>query len=1856
MSPRLVPLARLLGLSVLCVGLSLGCGGNTTPPQPPANPPPDAAASTVTVDRATQVRADGAERVSITVTVKQADGTPMQGRTVRVAVSGDGNTVTQPAGTTNASGVATASVVSTSAGSKQVTASVDTADGAVTLSARPTIEFISPRPTRVSFTAAALSATAGVPQAGLDVALVDAAGRTVTSATDEVTLALAAGPGGATPQGTLTVRAVAGVARFNAVVLTRAGTGYQWRATAAGLEGGTSATFAVAPAAAATVEVAGLPEAATAGVAQSAEVTLRDEFGNVATGYTGTLAVSSSDAGASLPAGHTFTAADAGRFTFTGITLRRAGTQRVTLQDTAVAALTAGRDVAVAAAAPAALAFVTVPAGGSVRTALGPVTVALQDAFGNPTPAGAPAVTLALVQGGATLGGVTEVAPVAGLATFSNLQVDGEGGFQLRATASGLTAATSGGTLDIIDDVAPARPTLATGASSARGVTVTWTAVGDDRDAGRATSQELRYASAPILTDADFEQATPVQGLGAPAVAGTAESFTLTGLLPSRTYHVALRVTDNRDQSSRSASLPVQTANAQVASVVFSTQPQDGTAGQALAQVTVSLLDDQGDVVTTATSPVTLRLVGSDFFEPVTVEALAGVATFIGLRVDVAGRWAFQAHANNLVSEQSRVFTLQPGTVRRLALRGLVAPVIAGASGSLELVAVDAYDNLASGYTGRVRFTSSDAEADLPEEYTFTAADAGRHVFSGVVLYTAGFQRVSVTDVADATLTAGFEVEVVGDSATRLELTGLPAAVVAGDAPGFTVTARDRYGNIASGYRGTVRFTSGDGQAVLPADYTFNTEDAGQQRLVATLATAGTQSVTVTDTANTLLTATASTEVAPGAATRMTLALSSDVTAAGQPVSATVTLRDVYDNVATGYRGTVGLGIPEDRDATSEPESHAFTEADAGQFTFSVRLARVQRSEVVARDTQNAGLTASAFLQVRPGVLAELRVTSADGATTAGGQRSFEVTAYDRFGNLKTDYAGTVRTTSSDAQAAPLEEHAYVPADEGRHTFVVTFRTAGTQSATFTDAALNIAGTHEFTVEAAEPTRLVVVSAPETGTVRAALARTRVALRDAFGNTSPVSAPAVSLALEGAPEGVVLSGTRTTSPVDGVATFEDLSLNEEGSFVLVASTENPALGTANLTVSITDNLAPAPAAQLDAALEGDDSVRLSWRATGDDGSLGRAARYELRYSQEALTEDNFAQATRVTTGTPGDVGTQEQALAAGLSLGRTYHFGLRILDAVGNASALTLASIEVPDACAGYECAVRPPVCAEDGESLVTFEGTCVVRDGEPTCEYSPVSTPCPGEGAVCFEDACGTAAPPAPGELFISEVMHRPGAATEYIELSSRVDRLLNLDGLALRYDDGVSPREFVLTPEQGHAVVGPNRYVVLARDADTETNGGVPVNFSYGDALPLGDSGQLTVRIGGAGGTVLDSLTYTASFPQTTGRSMNLSSTVVGSAASQFSWYWCDSSADIVSGGDRGTPGVENETCGVAITSPVDYCAIQFPKTIASPIFIRTAQTIYSRFYEDGVTNRNRGGNDGFPYITAELGYGTSAATPESWTWVPAPYNGGYSGAVPNDDETMGTLNIPTAGNYLYGFRYRFTQGPAAAQAWVYCDQNGVVTSSGSANYGTVTVQRYPVANHVVISEISAGRGSMGSQTTDEFIELYNPTDADVNIGGWLVQYRSTTGATYTGSVTIPPGRVIRAHGYFLLAHSNFTGGPTPDVTYTFDMSASTATSAGAHVRIGPGLTNNNNDTAVDRLGWGAAAGPEGTAAPAHPAAGGSLERKALPSSTAASMVNDAQDGLRGNGSDTNNNSADFVQRTARQPQNSSSQTERP
>jgi hypothetical protein len=72
-----------------------------------------------------------------------------------------------------------------------------------------------------------------------------------------------------------------------------------------------------------------------------------------------------------------------------------------------------------------------------------------------------------------------------------------------------------------------------------------WTAPGDDGTVGTATSYDIRYATSPI-TSANFASATVAAGAPAPAVSGTVQNYTLTGLSGSQIYYVAMKATDDR--------------------------------------------------------------------------------------------------------------------------------------------------------------------------------------------------------------------------------------------------------------------------------------------------------------------------------------------------------------------------------------------------------------------------------------------------------------------------------------------------------------------------------------------------------------------------------------------------------------------------------------------------------------------------------------------------------------------------------------------------------------------------------------------------------------------------------------------------------------------------------------------------------------------------------------------------------------------------------------------------------------------------------------------------------------------------------------------------------------------------------------------------------------------------------------------------------------------------------------------------------------------------------------------------------------------------------------------------------------
>lgn len=193
------------------------------------------------------------------------------------------------------------------------------------------------------------------------------------------------------------------------------------------------------------------------------------------------------------------------------------------------------------------------------------------------------------------------------------------------------------------------------------------------------------------------------------------------------------------------------------------------------------------------------------------------------------------------------------------------------------------------------------------------------------------------------------------------------------------------------------------------------------------------------------------------------------------------------------------------------------------------------------------------------------------------------------------------------------------------------------------------------------------------------------------------------------------------------------------------------------------------------------------------------------------------------------------------------------------------------------------------------------------------------------------------------------------------------------------------------------------------------------------------------------------------------------------------------------------------------------------------------------------------------------------------------------------------------------------------------------------------------LVISEIQTA----SSTANVEFVEIYNTMDQSYDLvpsngttgataaimGNINLHIVNCTGSTCTGTTTNPTltlttnsdsGDDIPAHGYFLIASSDWNFG-TADATYDASV-IGMATNGGVYISA----TSTASISLIDKVGWGSQTQTiEGMATVNHPA-NGSLERKAYGNSTPTSMTAGI-DANKGNGSDTNNNSSDFITRAA-------------
>ncbi|MCU0913273.1 MAG: Ig-like domain-containing protein [Planctomycetes bacterium] len=402
-----------------------------------------------TVEATTPVVADGVAASTITITAKNAAGNAIVGipaALVVVSATGTDNVLTQPTNATDAQGRTTATLKSTTVGTKTVSVEIKGVDVADTAQVVFTVGSVSAGQSTVDATTP-VNVNAG---STVTITARDAAGRPipgippaeiVVQATLPCTIT---GPSQATnASGQTTASIVWSTAGIKTVSVTIDGEAITDTAQVA-VQGTPYLVFSAQPAG---------PYSAGAEINAIPQVTVKNGLGETDTLFTGnvTVALGQNPASGTL-SGTKTRAATAGVVSFPGLSINKASTSNYTLAATAVGinGSVESSGFRITPASPASLRFVVSPAptGNVATTTLTPhPQVELLDQFGNRATAATDAVNVVLAGAGTLVDSTTLVNAAVGVATFGNLKVGAPGTFpgqfHLTATSGALTPADS---------------------------------------------------------------------------------------------------------------------------------------------------------------------------------------------------------------------------------------------------------------------------------------------------------------------------------------------------------------------------------------------------------------------------------------------------------------------------------------------------------------------------------------------------------------------------------------------------------------------------------------------------------------------------------------------------------------------------------------------------------------------------------------------------------------------------------------------------------------------------------------------------------------------------------------------------------------------------------------------------------------------------------------------------------------------------------------------------------------------------------------------------------------------------------------------------------------------------------------------------------------------------------------------------------------------------------------------------------------------------------------------------------------------------------------------------------------------
>lgn len=392
--------------------------------------------------------------------------------------------------------------------------------------------------------------------------------------------------------------------------------------------------------------------------------------------------------------------------TFSPVRLRFTGSQSITATAAGLTASTSNLTTVTSAPAVA-LAFTTQPANGTQAAPLSPVRVSVIDSIGNvvTTATNSIALSIGTNPGGSTLTGGGATAAVAGVATFSNLQLNNLGsGYTLNAAATGLASTTS----TAFAIVGPA----------SRLAFFTQPAAGSEAGVALPSFQvQVQDASGNLVGNSTIPVTLTLNN--SCGAAGTLQGTVTVNAVSGVATFNAARLRQSCGVYRLNATATGLTAGVSATfAVVPGTPTQFNITNHPTTPMTAGccnfvaaqIQDSLGNVNTATAVSVTVSLgtnpTGAVMTGTLTKSSTSGSVNFNDLSITKSGTgYRFALAATGMTTASSNTFDVQPGSANKLVfITNPSATVKSGSTVAPPLIVEvqDFFDNVVPGYSGTV--------------------------------------------------------------------------------------------------------------------------------------------------------------------------------------------------------------------------------------------------------------------------------------------------------------------------------------------------------------------------------------------------------------------------------------------------------------------------------------------------------------------------------------------------------------------------------------------------------------------------------------------------------------------------------------------------------------------------------------------------------------------------------------------------------------------------------------------------------------------------------------------------------------------------------------------------------------------------------------------------------------------------------------------------------------------------------------------------------------------------------------------------------------------------------------------------